>query len=256
MRLLRRNLTTTFALVLLWTKSAVPFQQIASNGHYPSYLQAALAQTPEISKLSLASLKERCRNQGLKVSGNKTVLAQRILEAFVAEDETSIKTSSNYARISDADLLIEMSQGTVDDFPVETETENDPRFPVREQPNAVVKDFGLLGHDYSRSIDDSTDISYVPGGFDTINRLLANRLSAKLARNFGLADDIRSELLGYGISTNDGTKNWRADGRAFAVPVQRSVVAHYSFVGRVQSSVNSAEVEAAIAERSRAKVLP
>lgn len=74
-------------------------------------------------------------------------------------------------------------------------------------------DFGPLGHDYNPS-PDAGDIA---SSFaeEEIHQLLAERLQAKLARDFNTADDIQAELISNGVYVHDGLKQWRADGVPF-----------------------------------------
>ena len=50
---------------------------------------------------------------------------------------------------------------------------------------------------------------------DEIHALLAERLQAKLSRDFNTADGIQAELIENGVYVHDGFKQWRADGVPF-----------------------------------------
>jgi len=74
-------------------------------------------------------------------------------------------------------------------------------------------DFGPFGHDYNLSPDAGENTSSYAE--DEIHKLLAERLQAKLAKNFRNADDIQAELISKGVYVHDGQKQWRADGVPF-----------------------------------------
>mmetsp|Transcript_75663 Transcript_75663/g.212113 ORF Transcript_75663/g.212113 Transcript_75663/m.212113 type:complete len:474 (-) Transcript_75663:36-1457(-) len=48
-----------------------------------------------------------------------------------------------------------------------------------------------------------------------VHELLAERLQAKMSRNYNLADEIQSQLISSGVYVHDGLKEWRADGVPF-----------------------------------------
>jgi len=75
-------------------------------------------------------------------------------------------------------------------------------------------DFGPNGHDYYPCED--------AGGVNTstltepeIHELLADRLQAKLRKDFDTADGIQYNLIESGVFVHDGNKQWRADGVPF-----------------------------------------
>jgi len=72
------------------------------------------------------------------------------------------------------------------------------------------QDFGPNGHDYDMTIDSGPNTS----GFSEqeINNMLAERLTAKLTRDFGTADAIQTDLVARGVFVHDGTKEYRFDG--------------------------------------------
>ena len=51
-----------------------------------------------------------------------------------------------------------------------------------------------------------------------IHRMIAQRLMAKMNRDFEVADRVQTELAEEGIFVNDRTKEWRADGVRFIDP--------------------------------------
>ncbi len=81
------------------------------------------------------------------------------------------------------------------------------------------QDFGPDGHDYHRSSDAGPNTSEFSD--PEINDLIAERLQAKLSRNFNKADDIQSQLLSNGVYVHDGRKEWRADGIPFGDEMRR-----------------------------------
>ena len=74
-------------------------------------------------------------------------------------------------------------------------------------------DFGPNGHDYNPSPDAGENTSNLQD--DEIHALLAERLQAKLSRDFNTADGIQAELIENGVYVHDGFKQWRADGVPF-----------------------------------------
>jgi len=89
---------------------------------------------------------------------------------------------------------------------------NDRRGGGRNSRRPAV-DFGPNGHDYHRSSDmgeNSSDLEE-----SDIHAMLAERLEAKLGRQFHIADRIQADLIAGGVYVHDGRKEWRADGVAF-----------------------------------------
>jgi len=72
------------------------------------------------------------------------------------------------------------------------------------------QDFGPNGHDYDMTGDAGPNAS----GFSTeeIHSMIAERLMAKLGRDFGTADSIQADLVARGVFVHDGIKEWRPDG--------------------------------------------
>lgn len=80
------------------------------------------------------------------------------------------------------------------------------------------RDFGPLGHDYTRAPNDKTELTEEV--IAEINELIRKRLEAKMARRFEEADMHYGELKEkYNVSVYDGrTKSWRADGGSWDPP--------------------------------------
>lgn len=75
------------------------------------------------------------------------------------------------------------------------------------------RDFGPTGHDYDQvggAI--SEDCTYDE---TQIDELLAERLQAKLKKDFNVADGIQDTLFNAGVFVMDSDKLWRADGERF-----------------------------------------
>ena len=72
------------------------------------------------------------------------------------------------------------------------------------------RNFGPNGHDYILSQDAGPSTTSL--SLDEINGLLADRLQAKMSRNFHIADEIQMNLIDSGVFVHDGMKEWRADG--------------------------------------------
>jgi len=80
------------------------------------------------------------------------------------------------------------------------------------------RNFGPLGHDYTRAADDQTELTDEQTA--EINELIRKRLEAKMSRSFEEADvhykDLKEK---FNVSIYDGrTKSWRADGGNWAPP--------------------------------------
>ena len=73
------------------------------------------------------------------------------------------------------------------------------------------RDFGPTGHDYSMT-GDGIDPSICSLPISDIDALLAERLQAKMSRDFRTADEIQNHLRSQGVNVMDGMKEWRADG--------------------------------------------
>lgn len=81
----------------------------------------------------------------------------------------------------------------------------------------VPRDFGPLGHDYSKASDDTTEFD--DETLATINGLIKTRLECKMARDFATADATLAKLTEqYGVRVHDGLKVWRGDTLAFKPP--------------------------------------
>lgn len=75
------------------------------------------------------------------------------------------------------------------------------------------RDFGPNGHDYEQCSEAGPNTSSLSEG--EIHGLLAERLQAKMSRNFHVADSIQTDLIDAGVFVHDGMKEWRSDGVAF-----------------------------------------
>jgi len=69
------------------------------------------------------------------------------------------------------------------------------------------------GHDYYLSEESGPNTSSLSE--PEIHGLLAERLQAKMCRNFDIADNIQNDLITAGVFVQDGLKEWRADGVPF-----------------------------------------
>ena len=75
------------------------------------------------------------------------------------------------------------------------------------------QDFGPNGHDYEMSGDAGANSSGLSD--QEIHGMIAERLMAKLSRDFGTADNIQTNLVARGVFVHDGIKEWRSDGIAY-----------------------------------------
>ncbi|GAX13955.1 hypothetical protein FisN_5Lh138 [Fistulifera solaris] len=84
--------------------------------------------------------------------------------------------------------------------------------PMTRRPDSrrstLGRDFGPKGHDYRR-------VGTTVENENEIDAALAERLQCKLNRNFRRADEIQFDLMTRNVFINDGTKEWRGDGKAF-----------------------------------------
>jgi cysteinyl-tRNA synthetase len=123
----------------------------------------------------------------------------------------------------------------------------DPRSappPPSSQRPKPRREMNEWGHDYSR--DEGCKGSVDDMMLRRVNELLKERLEAKFDRDFQRADNLLDQLArDFGVSVNDGSKQWRADGRSF----ERT----YKRVGRAEESVDVARVEGLIRERQKAR---
>lgn len=72
------------------------------------------------------------------------------------------------------------------------------------------QDFGPNGHDYEQTRDSGPNASGWSDG--EIHGMIAERLMAKLSRDFGTADALQVDLVARGVFVHDGIKEWRSDG--------------------------------------------
>jgi len=112
------------------------------------------------------------------------------------------------------------------------------------------RDFGPTGHDYQQT-GGPIDPQHCSLTEDEINALLADRLRAKMSRNFDHADMVKAQLDSAGVSVNDKARAWRADGEAFTFPRPRG----FALVGGGGglSAEGRAEVEGLLLEREAAR---
>ncbi|GMI11102.1 hypothetical protein TrRE_jg448, partial [Triparma retinervis] len=113
----------------------------------------------------------------------------------------------------------------------------------RPKPNF---DFGPTGHDYVRNEKDQSELTEEK--IDSINALLAERLQAKLSRDFHTADGIQVRLQEeLDVIVHDGYKEWRGDGSDFAYKTA------YERAGRDMSPVDEEAVQGLIRDRAKAR---
>ena len=113
----------------------------------------------------------------------------------------------------------------------------------RPRTKSRARNLNEHGHDYTRSEDDETAKDDDDEALEGINTMIRERFEAKLARDFDEADALLAQLYDtYGVSVNDGSKQWRADGRSFE--------RRYKRIGEPAAGVDEAAVEALISERT------
>lgn len=86
-----------------------------------------------------------------------------------------------------------------------------PRTDGSNQPKA--KDLGPNGHDYVLAGDNSENVSNLSE--EEIHRLLAERITCKLNRDYEGADKIQAELIQEGVFIDEKKRQFRTDGRSF-----------------------------------------
>ena len=133
---------------------------------HPAATASALFSVGEaqaLMTLTVPLLKNRCRENGLKVGGTKADLVSRL-----AEMNEVAPSSDTASEVVATDAIAAAFSGLASGSP--------------SAPNT---------HTYSRAKDDSLTIS---APIDVINGLLADREAARLAKNFMLSDAIRDTL--------------------------------------------------------------
>jgi len=104
--------------------------------------------------------------------------------------------------------------------------------------------FNEFGHDYERSIKDRTPLE--GEALARVHEMIKLRMEAKFSRDYAKADSLKEELLtAYGVTIDDGRKEWRADGLSF-VPV-------YEPTGAVPEEVDVEQITALTKERMAAR---
>ena len=78
-----------------------------------------------------------------------------------------------------------------------------------------VRSFNEYGHDYAQVSGTIVDPNTCSLSESEIHDLIKRRMESKFARKFNIADRIEMDLRNAGVSVNDGTKEWRADGQDF-----------------------------------------
>eukprot|EP00536_Pseudo-nitzschia_multiseries_P003264 jgi/Psemu1/185507/e_gw1.49.111.1 len=101
------------------------------------------------------------------------------------------------------------------------------------------QNFGPNGHDYEMSGDVGPNSSGLSEG--EIHGMIAERLMAKLSRDFGTADAIQTDLVARGVFVHDGIKEWRWDGVPFGDFSERRGNNPRGNPGRTAGSRNSYE---------------
>jgi SAP domain len=83
-------------LLQLWFSNDKPTDSIAGNNNPLPVAQSSSSNNDDLQKLSRADLVAKCKEKGLKVSGNKTELIQRLLASTTEEPAkvTAPKTSA------------------------------------------------------------------------------------------------------------------------------------------------------------------
>ena len=122
-------------------------------------------------------------------------------------------------------------------------------------------DFGPTGHDYHPCRNAAAPSSRLSE--PDIHSKIAERLMAKMNRDFGTADRVQLELAEEGVYINDRTKEWRADGVRFIDPSEGRRAPSDRNRPYVQSphslasddDVQYQKIEALVAERSKQKAL-
>ena len=112
----------------------------------------------------------------------------------------------------------------------------------RPRTKSRVRELNEFGHDYTRCEGDYS-ANLDAASVAAVNEMLRERLEAKLAKDFGEADALLAQLQSeYGVTVNDGSKQWRADGESFARRYQR--------LGPPDASVDEAAVQSLIELRT------
>lgn len=103
------------------------------------------------------------------------------------------------------------------------------------------QDFGPNGHDYHLTEDSGPNASGMSD--QEIHERIAERLMAKLSRDYGTADAIQTDLVARGVFVHDGIKEWRSDGVAYGDFSQRRTTNPRGNPGRTAGSGSSYQVK-------------
>ena len=104
--------------------------------------------------------------------------------------------------------------------------------------------FNEFGHDYERSLKDVAPLEV--DSLAQVHEKIRLRMEAKLAKDYVTADSLKEELItAYGVTIDDGRKEWRADGLSF-VPV-------YEPTGPVPDELDVEKVASLTRERMAAR---
>jgi len=117
----------------------------------------------------------------------------------------------------------------------------------KDKGRRAPKHFGPNGHDYNLSRDAGPNQSSLSE--PEIHKMLAERLDAKINRDYDTADMIQEDLINAGVAVHDKNKEWRADGARFGDFSSRK----YSQSAQSEFTADVDQIEAMIGERSQAK---
>ena len=242
-----RRLSSTLGILFLVLSHAF---HCSFNAGFRAVRLHAGGNSDELSALKLDELKNLCRSQGLKVSGTKAVLIDRLVSA----PASSLHPTPNhsYKRASDDELKLPIAQSQLDgliakreaarlaknfaaadDLRVELDKMGigvsdssktwfvtPPSEVVQSEPSKEArvtkqKQGKSKRQSYERAQDDLTDLA--PDSMEAVAEILRRRSKVRAAKDFAAADELLSELLHrFGVTVLDGAMEWRADGKAFA----------------------------------------
>jgi len=96
----------------------------------------------------------------------------------------------------------------------------------------------------------------LPDGFDAapVEALLAQRVAAKLAKDYTLADQLQTDIASLGVFVNDRTRTWGTEEPKKRTASKGAMPKEYTLKGDLPAGFDAAPVEALLAQRVAAKV--
>jgi len=169
-----------------WRADGARFSRQSGRGHGHAYTMADDC-GPNTSQLSDAEIDEMLSRRG----------EARLKRNFILADSIRQKLLESGVYVED-----KLKEWRADGTPFET-----------TRGINLFKKYGPKGHDYQLFAECGPKMSRISD--QEIDRLLAERIKAKVDRNYPLADKYKNELLAAGVFIHDGSRQFRNDGVSF-----------------------------------------